>query len=67
VSDVVVVTGPGCVVCCEVVVVLEVGAGAAAVAGVDDVAQAESVAMATAIRLGMISFLMGVILGWIEL
>jgi hypothetical protein len=58
---VVVVTGPGtagCVVCSDVVVVLPEGAGADAVAGVDDVAHADNAAMATARRLGRINFFM---------
>jgi hypothetical protein len=55
---VVVVTGPGmagCVVCCDVVVVLPEG----------EDAQADSAAMATAKRLGRIYFFMGIILVWI--
>jgi hypothetical protein len=55
---VVVVTGPGtagCVVCCDVVVVLPEGVEA----------QAESAAIARATMLGTISFFMVMILDWI--
>lgn len=55
VSEVVVVTGAGTVVCSDVVVVLCVGVEA----------QALSDAIAMATRLGMISFLMGMVFVWI--
>jgi hypothetical protein len=60
---VVVVTGPGtagCVVCCDVVVVLPEGAAAAA--GAFDEAHAQSEAMAMATRLGRMNFFMVILL-----